>query len=269
MKSPTPYFAEHAFLILVYGLTLAGFWHLYVGGEARPNAHHHLHVATVVAWLVLLSCQLWMAGRARLQQHRRIGLAVFVAGPLLVATTALLSVHSAYKGLVSGQGDFLIVQNVMGTLELAFLIVAAFVVKKRRVLHGSFLLSTGILFMGIALFFALIGFVPAFRIDGPETFYRFQTAAMTGQVVCLVVGVLFVIKDFRNGWPMLLAAVFIPFNELIRVVLSRQGWIAPLTEAVGTMSQTATFLGTFVVVFALIAATGTGRTAVSGRPRAD
>ena len=116
---------------------------------------------------------------------------MLVAGPLLVATTAMLAVHSAHKGVVSGEGDFLIVRNVMATLELGLLIFLAFLLKNRRKLHGSLLLSTTILFMGIALFFAMISFVPQFRIEGPETFYRFQMAAITGQVICLAVGFCF------------------------------------------------------------------------------
>lgn len=176
--------------------------------------------------------------------------------PLLVATTALLSVHSAHKGVVSGQGDFLIVQNVMGTLELALLVLLAFVLRKRRKLHGSLLLGTAMLFMGIALFFSLISFVPAFRIEGPETFYRFETAAAASRYVCLVVGFLFFIRDFRNGWPLLLAGSFFSLNESIKSFLNERGLIQPLTEFVGSMSPSFTFIGTAVVLFALLAATG-------------
>jgi len=250
MKSPSQYLPEHVLLALVFVVSVAGFWSMYVGSDANPNPYHHLHLATNFTWLLLLVLQLTLLRKGRHQDHRKLGLAVFIAGPLLVATTAMLSVHSAHKGLVSGKGDFLIVQNVMGTLELAFLIVAAFVLRKRRKLHGAFLLSTAILFLGIALFFALISFVPAFG---------FQTAAITGQAICLVIGLLFVIRDFRNGWPFLLAAVFFLVNELIRVFLSTHELIQGLTEVVGSMSQSATFVAAFVVVLVSLAATGTGR----------
>lgn len=259
MKSSGQYLLEHVFLSLVFVVSVAGFWTVYVGPDASPNPFHHLHVASNFTWLLLLFLQLTLIRRGRHQDHRALGLAVYIVGPLLVATTAMLSVHSAHKGLVSGKGDFLIVQNVMGTLELALLIVAAFVLRKRRQLHGAFLLSTAILFLGIALFFALISFVPAFRIEGPETFHRFQSAAITGQAVCLVVGLLFVIKDFRNGWPYLLAAVFFLVNEVIRVVLDRRDLLPGLTEVVGSMSPSATFVAAFVVVLVSIAATGAGR----------
>ena len=256
MKNPSQYFFEYVFLVIVIMLTITGFWSLYFGKQADPNPYQHLHLALIFTWLFLLLYQLSLIGKGSFREHKKVGLAVLVMGPLLFASTALLSVHSANKGLVSGEGDFLIVQNVMGTLELGFIILAAFILRKRRKLHGYFLLSTAVLFMGIALFFTLISFVPAFKIEGPETFYRFQSAAITGQAICLVVGIVFVIKDFRNAWPMLLAGLFFLLNELIRSFLTKHDLIQPLTEFIGSMSQPLTFIGSFAIIFALLAATG-------------
>lgn len=264
MKGVSRYFFEYALIAAAMLISVLGFWDIYFGPESNAQPHHHLHVATAFAWMFLLLFQLTLITRGSYATHRKVGLVVLVAAPLLVATTAMLSVHSAHRGLVSGDGDFLIVQNVMGTLELALLIGLAFLLKKRRKLHASFLLSTTILFMGIALFFALITFVPQFKIEGPETFYRFQNAAMTGQALVLGVGLLFFVKDFRNGWPFLLAALFFFLNELIRSSLSRFDLIDPLTEFVGSMSQPVTFIGTFALLLALLAATALP---IASRPR--
>ncbi len=256
MKKINPYFFEYLFIAIVMLLFITGFWDIYFGMDAHPDAYQNLHVATNFVWLSLLLYQLNLVGNKDFKNHKKVGLAVLAIGPLVFATTSLLSVHSAHKGLVSGQGDFMIVQNVMVTLELGLMILLAFILRKRRKLHGSLLLSTAMLFMGIALFFSLISFVPQFKIEGPETFYRFQTAAITGQSICLVVGFLFFIRDFRNGWPMLLAAVFFVMNEFIRSLLTKYDLIQPLTEFVGSMSQTFTFIGSFAVLLALLAATG-------------
>ncbi|MFN2316559.1 MAG: hypothetical protein ABR551_03510 [Gemmatimonadales bacterium] len=247
---------EYALLAIVILVSIAGFWDIYVGADADPTPYHHLHVVTNFLWLALLLYQLSLIGSHKYRAHRTAGLAVLVMGPLLVATTALLTVHSAHKGVVSGQGDFLIVQNVMGTLELGLLILLAFILRKQRTLHGSFLLSTAILFLGIALFFTLISFVPAFRIEGPETFHRFATAGRAGQAVCLTVGVLFFLKDWRHGWPFLLAGSSFLLNDLIGSFLAGRNLIQPLTELVGSLSPALTFVGTFAVLCTLLAATG-------------
>jgi hypothetical protein len=256
MRTFGPYFLEHLLLWTVILLTVSGFWGLYFGAGAAPGLHHHLHVVTNFIWLLLLLFQLSLIGGRKHADHRKVGLSILVLGPLLFATTAALSVHSAHRGLISGEGDFLIVQNVGVTLEFGLLVLLAFVFRRRRKLHGSFLLSTAILFMGIALFFTLIGFVPQFRIEGPETFHRFQTAAITGQAICLAVGLLFFIRDFRNGWPFLLASSFFVLNELLRSFLDARGLLQPLTEFVGSMNQSLAFIGSFAALLVLLSATG-------------
>ena len=254
MKRVGHHIFELGLIAAVILIMVLGFWDIYFGADAEAQSRHHLHITTVFIWIGLLLTQLTLMARGSYQMHRKVGLAVLVAGPLLVATTAMLSVHSAHKGVVSGEGDFLIVQNVMVTLELGLLIFLAFLLKNRRKLHGSLLLSTTILFMGIALFFAMISFVPQFRIEGPETFYRFQMAGITGQVICLAVGFLFFIRDRRNGWPFLVAAFCFPLNDAIRSLLMSFGLIDPLTEFVGSMSQPLSFIASFALLFSLLAA---------------
>ena len=247
------YRLEFGLIAGVILISVLGFWNLYFGADADPQPHHHLHLATAFMWLGLLLYQLSLIARRNREMHRKVGLAVLIAGPLLVATTAMLAVHSAHKGVVSGDGDMLIVQNVMTTLELGVLIFLAFLLKNRRKLHGSLLLSTTILFMGIALFFTLIGFVPQFRIEGPETFYRFALAGLAGQVICAAVGLLFFFRDRRNGWPFLVAGFCFPLNDAIHSMLTGLGLIEPLTRFIGSMSQPLTFVATFALLFSLLA----------------
>jgi hypothetical protein len=255
MKRVRHYVLEIALVAAVMLTMVLGFWNIYFGTDADPQPHHHLHITTAFIWMVLLLTQLTLIARGSYQTHRKVGLAVLVAGPLLVATTAMLAVRSAHKGLVSGDGDFMIIQNVMTTLELGLLIVLAFLLKNRRKLHGSLLLSTTILFMGIALFFALISFAPQFQIEGFEISDRFMMAGMTAQLTGLAVGFLFFIRDWRNGWPLLVAGFCLPLNGAIHSMLTSWGLIDPLTEIVGSMSQPLTFVATFALMFSLLATT--------------
>lgn len=266
MKRIRHYIFEIALLAAAIVISIAGFWNVFFGSDADPQPHHFLHFASVFIWMGLLLVQLIAIVRRSYQAHRKIGLAVLVAGPLLVATTAMLAVRSAHKGLVSGEGDFMIVQNTMATLALGLLIFLAFLLKSRRKLHGSLLLSTTILFMGIALFFALTSFVPPFRTGSFDpTFSGFRLAGTAGQVTCLAVGVLFFIRDPKNGWPFLAAGFCFPLNDAIHSLLTSLGLIDPLTAMVGSLSQPITFGAIFALVFALLAATALPRRArVSG-----
>lgn len=267
MKNFKKYIFEYLLLLFVIFLSITGFWNIYFGVDANPTPYQNLHVITNLIWLFLLLYQLSLIGNTQYSRHRKIGISILFIGPFLVATTALLSVHSAHKGAVSGEGDILIVQNVMGTLELGFIILMAFILKKRRKLHGAFLLSTALLFMGIALFFTLISFVPQFKIEGPETFYRFATAGATARYVSLLIGFLFFLKDRRNGWPMLVVGSFLTLNNFIDIFLIKYNYIQPLTEYVGSLNQLITLVGSFLVLLILLIFTGIVNKRNAGKSR--
>lgn len=250
-----PYAAELLLVLFTMIVGVLGFWSVYAGPSADPQPHHHLHVATTFGWMGLLLVQITLLANAKGAVHRRTGLAVLVAGPLLVASTALLTVHSARTALASGQADFLIVQNVLGTLWLALLLFAAFALKRRRRVHGAFLTSTLVTFVGPALFFALMAFAPPFRIEGPETFYRFQTAGWTAMAIALGIALFFVAKDRRNNWPYGLAAASYVLGEIVKPVLARLDLTDPLTRAVAAPSETIAFVAALAMMTALLAFT--------------
>src|SRR5688500_12718030 len=116
------YRLEFGLIAAVMLIMVLGFWDIYFGADADAQPHHHLHLTTVFIWIGLLLTQLSLMARRSREMHRQVGLAVLIAGPLLVATTAILAVQSAHKGVVSGEGDMLFVQNVMTTIELGLFI---------------------------------------------------------------------------------------------------------------------------------------------------
>ena len=256
MTNLKKYRFEYLLIIGAMVLGITGFWNIFFGPEAKPSPYHFFHVIPVFVWLILLLLQLNLIGKKQFLSHKRIGLLILFFGPLLVATTAVMTIHSADKGVISGKGDPLFVQNVMGTFELAVLILLAFVVRKRRALHGAFLLSTVLAFVGVALFFTLLAFVPQFKIEGPETFYRFAYAAITGLVIRLIIGILFFIKDRRNNWPMLVTGLLPASSFLIVAILESYELIPSLTAFVGSFNEIITFGGSFMILLVLLLLTG-------------
>ena len=246
------YAAELLLALLTMAVGVLGFWDIYAGPRADPQPHHHLHVATTFGWMGLLLAQILVLARGNGAGHRRLGRAVLLAGPLLVASAALLTVHSARSAIASGRDDFLIVQNVLGTLWLALILTMAFALKTRRKVHGALLSSTLILFLGPAFFFALIAFAPPFRIEGPETFYRFQTAGWTGLAIILIIVLLLFFKDRRNNWPYPLAAASYLLGELGKATLARLDLIDPLTRLVAAPSEMTSFVVALVIMLALL-----------------
>lgn len=242
-----PYAAEILLVLVTMIVGLLGFWNIYVDPREPAEPHHHLHVITTFGWMGLLLAQLLLLAQGRWPLHRKVGLSVLAAGPLLVGATALLTVHSAQSAISSGQPDFLIVQNVIGTLWLALVLVLAFLFRKRRKVHGAFLMSSLLLFLGPAVFFALIAFAPAYRIEGPETFYRFQTAGEMSLNINLAIALLMFAKDWRNGWPYLFTAASGPLAVALQIYVGSAGLRDGLTLAVAAPNKIATFAVTFAV----------------------
>ncbi|MEE4152965.1 MAG: hypothetical protein V2I27_02280 [Erythrobacter sp.] len=207
-----------------------------------------------------------LVASGRFKLHRSFGLAVLIAAPLVTATSAWLGVLSAARALASGQPDALIVQNVMVTLQFALLVCLGFLLRRQRALHGALLASTAILFGGIALFFALLTFVPMLRIEGPETFYRFGLAAMIGQAICLAVGAALFASAPRTRWPYLLAAVFFVFSEGLNQALTGLDLAWPATRMVGSLDAFATFTVVFAAMGAGLAAVLRPRLRLAGGP---
>jgi hypothetical protein len=160
------YTVEIGFLILVIAVSLTGFSSLALGDQPHLTAYHILHITTSLGWLALLLTQLVLLQRRRFDRHRTIGLAIFVAGPVLVASLSLLTVHSAAKDAVEGRADVMVVQNVTFALEVSLLVLLGFVLRHRRKVHGALMMSTALMFLAIALFFTIASYVPGYRAEG-------------------------------------------------------------------------------------------------------
>jgi hypothetical protein len=252
-----PYTLEIGYLCVVIAGSLVGFSSLardaFMGGEQPAlTGYHLLHISTSLAWLLLLLWQLLLLRQQDFRRHRVIGQSIFVAGPVLVATLMLLSVHSASKATAAGTADNLLVQNVGTTLELALLVLLAFFFRRNRDVHGSFMLSSTMLFLGIALFFAFISYVPQFKIEGPDTFHRFAKAGQAIFLIILAVGLLFFLKQWRTGWPWLLASLLFALNGWLPGFLERTGRARPYTDLVASIGRVPAFVVGLVGFAALL-----------------
>ncbi|MGX7951954.1 hypothetical protein ACWPM1_05240 [Tsuneonella sp. HG249] len=264
MERYRPYAGEITLVLATMVVGVLGFWSVYVGSRAGAEPHHHFHVATTFGWMGLLFTQVLLLARGKWQLHRRVGLAVLVAGPLLVGSAAFLAMHSAQSAIASGQPDFLIVQNIVGTLWLGLILVLAFALRKQRKVHGAFLMSTLLIFLGPAIFFALIAFAPAYRIEGPETFYRFQTAGEMSLNVNLAIAFLMFVKDWRNGWPYLFTAGSGPLAVGLQAYLASVDQLDNLTIATAAPNRGAILAIVVLLVGVLLARTALPRR--DGRP---
>jgi uncharacterized membrane protein YozB (DUF420 family) len=235
------YTLEITFLLIVIAASLIGFSSLVRGDRGAPNGYQLLHIVTSLAWQLLLLGQLVLIRQRHFERHRTIGKWILAVGPILIASMGLLTVHSATKALATGTVDDLVVQNVSFTLQLALLVLLAFVLRRNRDVHGALLLSTALMFLVIAIFFILISYIPGYRIEGPETFDRFAKAGQTSAIVGSVTGLLFFLRNARTGWPWLFVSAFFLAIGYIQVVLEQSGRTKALTVLVGSIGEVPAF----------------------------
>ena len=136
----------------------------------------------------------------------------------------------------------MIVQNALAPIELGLIIFLAFILKKRRKIHAAFLISTVVLMLGISIFFLMLAVAP--ELIG------------YGMYITLFVGILFFLKDRRNGWPILVCSSLFIINDFIYLILNEHNLIQPLTAFVGSLNQLITFFMSFIVLLSLLIFTG-------------
>jgi hypothetical protein len=252
MNTTAKNYINKTFLIIAILVSITGFWNIYFGPDSRPTFYQNLHVLTTFIWLGLLLAQLVFITSRSNSIHRRFGKSIFVVGPVLIATLVLLSVHSASKSAARGEADMLVIQNMFPALEVAMLILLGFFFRKNRMLHGHFLMSTSLLFFGIALFFTLISFVPSYKIEGPETFYRFENAAIAATYISIAFGLLLFFIQRKSGWPWLLVCVLFIINGYIGQLIEEADKMVSLTAFIGSINEYAAFLVTLLIVLTIL-----------------
>ena len=253
MQRYRPYAVEIAFVLATMVAGVLGFWSIYLGPRAAPEPHHHFHVVTTFGWMGLLLAQMLLLAHGQARLHRRVGLAVLAAGPLLVGSAAFLTVHSAQSAIASGQPDFLIIQNIVGTVWLGLILMLAFAFRRQRKVHGAFMTSTLLIFLGPAVFFALLAFATAYRIEGPETYYRFQTAGEMSLNINLALAMLMFVKDWRTGWPYLFTVASGPLAVGLQSYLASIDRLDNVTAAVAAPNKSAILALVLVLVGLLLA----------------
>lgn len=103
----------------------------------------HFHLATVLAWLSLLSAQAWLAAKGRIEQHRALGRWSYVVVPLIVLGFVLVTRFGQQRH----QNPALIGAAIFdGSLFLLFYVLAI-ANRRNTAYHSRYMLLTAIAFI--------------------------------------------------------------------------------------------------------------------------
>ncbi len=157
-RSPTVPYAEWGVGLLL-ALALAAFWPLYLSKLGQPiDPYTHAHAVAMTAWMLLLIVQPVLIRRGHRALHRSLGMLSGILVVVLVLAGLLLA-NQRFKAMSDDAfaGAYFTFYLPVSTL-VQFLVAYGLGIwyRRRRALHGRFMLSTMI--AGLDPIFARLAF---------------------------------------------------------------------------------------------------------------
>lgn len=150
------------FYLVLLLLAVPAFWPNYLSrAPASIDAYTHLHAGLALCWILLLIVQPLLISRDLRQWHRRIGASAWVLGPAMIVASILLA-SQRFRSMDDARFD-----SDWNTLYLPLSAAVMFAIpfsfamwfRRRPMLHGRFMIATGLVMvdpvLGRALFFYL------------------------------------------------------------------------------------------------------------------
>jgi hypothetical protein len=150
------------FFLALLLLALPAFWPTYLSKAPRAvDAYTHLHAAIALGWCLLLIVQPLLISREHRTWHRRLGGLAWILGPAMIVASVLLA-SQRFRAM----DDTRFAQdssNLYLPLSAAMLFAVPWCLalwhRKKPLLHGRFMIATGLVMVdpvvGRALFFYL------------------------------------------------------------------------------------------------------------------
>lgn len=150
------------FSLVLLLFVLVGFYKTYFGlipHFEKTTALIHWHFTFLMSWVILLIVQPILARYGKIRIHRILGKITYVLAPLIITTLILLLIRywKKYHLETYPLKDILIAchSQAVHALQFAAFYILALVYKKNVVLHGSYMLATGLIFINPSLIRAL------------------------------------------------------------------------------------------------------------------
>lgn len=128
-------------------LSFLAFWIPYFSQLSVASRYVHFHVATTLAWMLLLICQPLLMRAGRHDLHRSLGKATYALVPLLLAASIMTSNHRMSQPGVLDQPEMrqLLVLHIASPLLFTGFYLAAIARRREPAVHARWMLATAFL----------------------------------------------------------------------------------------------------------------------------
>jgi hypothetical protein len=173
--------------LLIPPLALWGFWFTYVVRPAETLVGlDHVHGAAMLAWCLMLIAQAGLIRARRRELHAQLGRVSYVLMPLIfVSTLSLAHFRLGVRGLTD-EGIYSLVLQLLLTVELVVIYIAAIFLRKRRDLHARLMVCTALPLLDPILARVLaVNVVPGLPFE--TGIYQYATFALTDLILLTLV----------------------------------------------------------------------------------
>jgi hypothetical protein len=94
--------------------------------------------------------------------------------------------------------------------------------------------------------------MPGYKIEGPETFYRFETASIAATYISVAFGLVLFLIQWKSGWPWLMVCLLFFMNGYINQLIEKADKMVSLTAFIGSINEYYAFFGTLLIVLSLL-----------------
>jgi len=156
------YAHAHWYVLSLFIVVFAGFFHTYFAKLSSTDLIHHLHAITAIGWMVLVVLQSWFITHGRAKWHRAFAKLSFFILPMLVIT-GLFMVHAILARepiKIGNPGVIFAFADLTSLVYLAMYYVMAIVYRRDVAQHQRFMLATVLVVFPPALGRVLLQQVP-------------------------------------------------------------------------------------------------------------
>jgi len=146
-----PYVKSAVFWFIgLLAILLIGFWKSYFSIIlSGPDSTHHFHGLAMLAWVLLLINQAWLARSKKLDLHRRTGKISYVIAPLVVISGAMVSFHNIaqFENPLTPPALSIFHLGLFSVFAYAVLYALAMVHRRNVHYHARYMIATALVFL--------------------------------------------------------------------------------------------------------------------------
>lgn len=253
----------YRWLLLLFPLTLLGFWGSYFSQLTTSSWVFHAHGITASLWINLTALQSWSIAHGSRTLHRTAGRASLALFPLFF-TGGLLILRFQAAGFAASDGGFHIAYgapltsvDIITSAVVLFLYSTALRRRGEMLVHAAAMLAIP-LFLIPPILVRAMQIIPFLGIHSADEVWRFAMDLHLCNAVSVGIALYLYAQRPRTAWPLAVAAGAIALQSLSFATIGPSAAWAAVVRSLATIPEIGVILGGLIVACAVVTLGWTG-----------